>query len=254
MKKYASMAYYVVPSVCKHSNKIRKYSKKPDNYPLTKRYQTFHKMMKNIVKKPFKVDIRCFGVENLPKEQVIFTPNHIDNMDPILLVAQFERNIFFVGKKEIEKFFVVGDIMKALGSYFLDRESLRDGVKMINYCTNLLKTDPTSNLVIFPEGTRTKDKVNFLPNEFKSGTYKIAKNTKLPIVPIVIFGSQYVLDQKITKKRYQCVLNFLKPLYYDDYKDMSTEAIAKSVYQMVLANLDKTKEYYNFYDNLVNKK
>ena len=86
------------------------------------------------------------------------------------------------------------------------------------------------NFFVFPEGTRSKDGNNIL--EFKGGTFKIATKAKAPIVPVALIDCYKVFDNNTIKKT-TAQIHYLPPLYYNDYKDMHTNEIAKIVHDKI---------------------
>jgi len=82
------------------------------------------------------------------------------------------------------------------------------------------------NFLIFPEGTRSRQGNILL--EFKGGSFKSAMNAKCPIVPVAIIDSYKAFDTNSIKKL-TVQVHYLKPLYYEDYKDMKSTEIAELV-------------------------
>ena len=71
--------------------------------------------------------------------------------------------------------------------------------------------------------------------EFKGGSFKAATKAKCPIVPVALIDSFKPFDtNSIAPVTVQ--VHFLKPLYYDDYKDMKTNDIA----ELVRSQIQKT--------------
>ena len=95
------------------------------------------------------------------------------------------------------------------------------------------------NYLIFPEGTRTKN-----PNtvhEFKGGSFKSATKAKCPIVPIALIDSYKSFDTK-SIERIKVQVHILKPMLYEEYKDMKTVEIAAEVKRRIEAVIE---EYEN---------
>ena len=57
--------------------------------------------------------------------------------------------------------------------------------------------------------------------EFKGGSFKAATKAKCPIVPVALIDSFKPFDTNSIAP-VTVLVHFLKPLYYDDYKDMKT--------------------------------
>ena len=75
---------------------------------------------------------------------------------------------------------------------------------------------------------KLKSKMGNKMNEMKGGSFKCAVKAKAPIVPCALIDSFVPFDgnsiRKVTVKIF-----YLKPMYYDEYKDMSTLEIAAEV-------------------------
>ena len=121
------------------------------------------------------------GKENLPKGKAILSCNHYSNWDMALYYLNISEKYAILGKKELEKKFVLGKLLKDYGGIFIDREG--SDLKAIKECFKALKED--KKLFVFPEGTRLKDKSKLL-GELKSGMAMISIKSKTPIVPIWI--------------------------------------------------------------------
>ena len=251
MLKYLRMFPTFVPKALKLMPTINRHFKHLEKYPVQKRYKIYRDFVNSLMKHTFHVVVKVFNIENAPK-QGMYVPNHIAAIDPVMLISVFENHFFFVGKKEAQKYPLVGKVMHNINSIFLDRKSLRDGVKMINQASLFLKENTNSNLVIFPEGSRTKDMVNFTINDFHSGCFKIALNTHIDIVPVCMFGTQNILNQKVHKKNYCVIIKILKPIKYEQYKNLTTEQIGTIAREMIVSNMDDVKKEYEKWDNFYN--
>ena len=93
------------------------------------------------------------------------------------------------------------------------------------------------NYLIFAEGTRSKNGNH--PLEFKGGSFKAATKARCPIVPVALIDTYKAFDTgSIEPLTVQ--VHFLKPMYYDEYKDMKTTEIAAEVKRRVEETI---KEY-----------
>lgn len=207
--------------------KVRKY-KHIDQYSLEERYGFIHKVVVPVNKKG-RVSIACFGLENLPeKSGYLLAPNHQGLEDPLAIFQTHERPVRAIVKKELVKAPIVGSVITMLECLPMDRSDVRGSVRIIKEAANAIKGG--QNFFVFPEGTRCRNKNNIL--EFKGGTFKIATSAKAPIVPVAILESYRVFDENSIKK-VTVQIHYLPPLYYDDYKDMHTNDIAKVVHDRI---------------------
>jgi 1-acyl-sn-glycerol-3-phosphate acyltransferase len=201
--------------------KIRKYNKKDDTASLKEKYQFIIKIVNKVIKVG-NINVECYGVENLPSEQgYLMTPNHQGLFDPIIMFYTHSNPFRAVVKQELTNTIVVKDIIKMMGYLPMDRSNLRASMKVIRQVTKELKEG--INYVIFPEGTRCKQQNKML--EFKAGSFKAAVDAKVPIVPVALIDCYKVFDDN-SIKTVNTQVHYLKPLYYEEYKDLSSVEIA----------------------------
>ena len=84
--------------------------------------------------------------------------------------------------------------------------------------------------ILFPEGGYDHNG-NHL-QAFKPGAFKAAIWARMPIVPVAVVDSYKLFDFNSLKK-VTTQVHFLKPLYYEDYKNLNTKEIAERVKQSI---------------------
>ena len=163
--------------------KIYKYAKNKDKYPIEERYAFARKLVK-IFFKSFDIEVNVEGFDKIDmNEASLFVGNHQGVMDALTMIYLFEKPTCFVSKKESMKYPFVGKVDYFIDAIFLDRDNIRDAVKMVKACTYNLNNG--TNVGIFPEGTRTKDE-NYMPGEYKAGALKPAYEAKKNIVVMML--------------------------------------------------------------------
>lgn len=92
---------------------------------------------------------------------------------------------------------------------------------------------------MFPEGIYDNKKKNGLI-DFKPGCFKICLKSKVPIVPVVLIDSYKPYNSwkmgEITTQ-----VHYLKPILYDEYKDMNTQQIAELVKGKIADKIQELK-------------
>ncbi|SCX04247.1 1-acyl-sn-glycerol-3-phosphate acyltransferase [Lachnospiraceae bacterium YSD2013] len=172
-----------------------------------------------------RVIVDVHGVENLPeKDGFVLFPNHQGMYDVLVFLDSCPRPFAFVAKKEIKNVPLLKQCVAALHSLLMDRHDLRQSMEIIKEMTR--RIEEGENFLIFAEGTRSK--MGNKMNEMKAGSFKCAVKAKAPIVPVALMDCFVPFDEnsikKVTVKAF-----YLKPMYYDEYKDMSTQEIAAEV-------------------------
>ena len=150
-----------------------------------KRWRMFYFTVRRIVgffmRHIYRLEVH--GRENIPQdsERLIICGNHKSNLDPVAISAIFERQIFWMAKKELfeNKFF--GGFLTKLGAFPIDREG--NDLAAIKKSLKILKNEDV--LGIFPEGTRVKE-ADY--TRIKSGIALIAQKTNSRVLPVYIEG------------------------------------------------------------------
>jgi 1-acyl-sn-glycerol-3-phosphate acyltransferase len=208
-----------------------------EKYDKATRYAFLHKVAPAANRRG-RVKIDCHGLENLPKETgYIMFPNHQGLFDALAFLETHERPFVTVMKKEVKDTFLLKQIIIMLEAEIIDREDIRQSMQVIMNMTRRVKDG--ENFIIFAEGTRSRNGNNLL--EFKGGSFKSAMNARCPIVPVALIDSFKAFDTNSIEK-VTVQIHYLKPLYYDDYKDMKSTEIA----ELVSDRIEKTiREFEN---------
>lgn len=136
------------------------------------------------------------GKENLPEtEGVIIASNHRSYADPVLLTMPMKNPVTYMAKEELFKNRIFGAFIRFLGAFPVKRGS--GDMQVIDDCVNILSSG--RNVVIFPEGTRSKEnKVG----KGKTGVALIAAKSGADVLPmgIVFEGEKLHFRSKVTLK------------------------------------------------------
>ena len=116
----------------------------------------------------------------LPKiDQYLLMPNHRSYID-IFLMAALSPSVF-VAKAEIRKWPLLGQSIKATRAILVKREEMKSLLSAMKKIKQSI--EQSIPVTIFPEGTTSKGP-GLLP--FKNGTFKIAAEINVPIIPCAI--------------------------------------------------------------------
>ena len=125
-------------------------------------------------------------------------------------------------------------ILASTLSFAMDREDVRQSLTVIQ---NVVKEVQSGrSYIIFPEGTRSKNGNTM--GEFHGGSFRAATKAKCPIVPVAFVDSFKVLDQKGSAP-VTVQLHYLKPIPYEEYKDLKSVALAQLVKDRIQAAIDE---------------
>ena len=144
----------------------------------------FHKficfVLNRIVRTVFRV--RVIGEENEPAEGgYLMCANHLSAADPFIITAAASAQICFMAKKELFGIPLIGQAMRALGAFPVDRKT--GDVGAVKHAIQLLKDDKCIGL--FPQGTRRPD-VDPRKTPVRNGAAMIAYHADARILPIFL--------------------------------------------------------------------
>ena len=136
-------------------------------------------------------------------------------------------------KIDVTKFIEQSGIRKArFGGY--ETVDVRQAMQVIIDVTNEVKSG--RNYLIFAEGTRSKE--GNKPGTFKGGSFKSATKAKCPIIPVALIDAFKPFDTNSIKP-VTVQVHFLKPMYYEEYKDMKTTEIAAEVKKRIEQTIEE---------------
>ncbi len=180
------------------------------------------------------VHIDVHGIENLPeKDGFIFFPNHQGLYDVLAIIEACPRPFSVVAKKEVGKIPFLKQVFACMRAFLIDREDVRQAMQVIVDVAK--EVQKGRNYLIFAEGTRSKNGNRV--GSFKGGSFKSATRVRCPIVPVALIDSFKPFDTN-TIKPVTVQVHFMKPLLYEEYKDMKTTEIAAEVQKRVQEKID----------------
>ena len=226
MFHYTKAVLRVVPRIIvTYLFSLKKYAKNIAKYPRELRFGKIRVISRRIIR-AFNGEIQVFGLENLPMDTNFYmVSNHMSMLDPLPYMVTYEKPLTFVGKIELQKTPMVPTAFEVIEGEYIDRDNLRQSLKMMLRVEEDLKKHEKS-WMIFPEGTRIRDQL--LPVQpFHPGSFRPAMKAGVPIVPAAIYGTFRILKSKPQFKKYPILVSFLKPLLPEFYDKMPSSDVAE---------------------------
>lgn len=168
--------------------------------------------------------ITITGKENIPENgSALICPNHISNIDPVVISFITNREIHYMAKAELFKNPILRWFFLKVKAFPVNREKV--GVETIKTSLKILKEQEI--LGIFPEGHRVKEEHRIQP---ASGFVVFAIKTKSPIIPVRIHGEY--------KFRHKIDITVGKPIYLEEYygkkiSEQETHDLSKKIMDTV---------------------
>ena len=131
------------------------------------------------------------GTEHIPRSGgALLVFNHISYVDFVLggYAAQpSKRLVRFMAKREVFDNRISGPVMRSLHHISVDRS---DGLGSFREALRYLRSGEVVG--IFPEATISR---SFLVKELKSGATRMAAAGRVPLIPVVLWGTQRLLTK-----------------------------------------------------------
>ncbi len=164
----------------------------------------------------------------------VLVANHASLSDIICLYCT-GKHFKWVAKESLFQIPFFGWAMSALGYVKLERGkhgSIRD-----SYEKSLDWLRRNISILIFPEGTRA---ASGKLGDFKNGAFKLATQTKKPIVPIVLIGTKEIIQRgsALFNLGARPKIKILKPIATDRYTTQNFEELKNLVHSQILKELE----------------
>ena len=143
-----------------------------------------------LILKTTRVSVTVQGLERLtPKTTYIFVANHQSHYDTPVVFSSLPYQLRIIAKESLAKFPVLGWHLRRGGHLFVDRNNPdREGI--LRRWRALVSQG--LSLIIYAEGTRSPDGH---VARFKAGSFLLAIQAGLPVVPVAIIGTRAVMPK-----------------------------------------------------------
>jgi len=133
------------------------------------------------------VKVRVEGLDKLdPRRSYVFAANHQSFYDIPIVFASLPFQVRIIAKASLGRVPFLGWHLQRTGHVLVDRS--KPGAGTVKKMARLVAAG--HSLIVFPEGTRGTDGS---VARFKGGSFVIALDAGLPVVPISITGSRHVM-------------------------------------------------------------
>ena len=235
MRKYLRVIAKLLPAlIWAYFSWIFRYSRHPEKYDINLRFKKVQTLIRKVLR-AFNVTVNEIDVDKYDltlKEGKphLIVANHISGFDPLIFIALAKRPITFVAKKEVLKLPFVGKVVKSLDGEFLDRDDLKQSLKVFKSIAQKMIDIPNLDWLIFPEGTRNKvDPTDTKP--FHYGTFKPAMKNSLDVSVFSVLGTQRILNSKCKNKMNPVCLKYDLTYTFEDYDGLKTVDLSTKAYE-----------------------
>ena len=174
---------------------------------------------------------RVYNPERVPLQGgVILASNHASFLDPPLVGSGLKRDINYLARESLFRFPVVGAILRSWNSVPVDR----DGGGAAGLKAILERLLAGGGIILFPEGTRTKDG-KLQPA--RSGIGLTVIKSTAPVVPVRVFGTFEAFGRNHKFPRpHRVAVKYGEPMLFEKLRAEAkncSKLLLKEIYQQV---------------------
>ena len=212
-------------------------------YPFDKKRFVVHKLSKWLTDSFFGFGLvmkrKVEGIENLdPKGTYVMVLNH-NSMVDILSIYNLPLVFKWVSKKEVYRMPIVGRLLLAHGDIVINRASTKEAMQLVHTRGKEWLAKEAS-VAIFPEGTRSKDGEI---HNFKAGAFILAKDAEVPILPIVLDGTDRVFRKGFFMNwSNRITIKILPPISKEDVVERPIKEVMAEVHDSMVNALAEIRK------------
>ena len=181
------------------------------------------------------VDVRVRGMDNLPTDNCVVVANHASYLDGVLLKGYLPWRFNFVIKGEMRDFAPAHFLLRRSGSKFVERTDIKGSTRDARQIVKAALEG--QSLGFFPEGTFLQE-----PGlgRFRPGAFVAATKGEMPVVPVAIGGSRYMMPAKrLLPRRGPLTIDILPAIAPGDPDYETSRGLAEAARQRILTVLDE---------------
>lgn len=237
MPRFCFVIIVSLPIIIFYILKVGYIEKHAENYTEADRYLVARRAISVMQRNGF-IHTNVYGAENLPENGgYIMYPNHQGKYDALGIMSVHDTPCTVVMDKQRSNLPIADQFITLLQGSRLDKTDMKSQLKTIANITNQVKSG--RRYIIFPEGGyyhNRNDVKDFLP-----GAFKCAIKSQSPIVPVALIDS-YKPFELNSLKPVTTQVHFLEPIYYEEYKEMTSKEIAELTRNRIVTKIQKVCE------------
>jgi 1-acyl-sn-glycerol-3-phosphate acyltransferase len=158
--------------------------------------------------------IEVHGLEKIDRNvHYIIVSNHRSYTDIMVGNASLPIQFRWLAKKSLFKIPLFGLAMRFAGYIPIVREHALSATRSLETSAEVLRA--SASVWIFPEGTRTPE---LKLRKFKRGAFQLALTTGLPILPVVMTGTDRIFEKPYKIRKQSIRVHVHEPLSSTDFK------------------------------------
>ncbi len=180
----------------------------------------------------FGVEVSVSGASNVPAGPAVYASNHASALDILVLFGYLPVDFRIVYKRSLSMLPLVGWSIWLSGHIPIDRKNPFRARHSMQEAAQRIRSG--TNVVMFPEGTRSPDGTVRL---FKRGSFNLAIEAGAPVVPVSLSGVKAVVPAGLVSLRPGRVrVSIAAPVPSAGRMPAEVDAFAEEVRRIVIAN------------------
>jgi 1-acyl-sn-glycerol-3-phosphate acyltransferase len=186
------------------------------------------------------VDVQIRGLERVPRgKPYLFVSNHQSIYDIPVLFWYLPFQLRIIAKDSLGRFPVLGWHLARTGHVLVQRQN--PGSTVFRKVSALMRAG--HSLIVFPEGTRSKDGA---VGKFRGGIFLLAIEAGLPIVPVAIDGTRFVMRKGgLTTCPGSVTVEVFDPIDTSKFDTESARMLAEQARQIISAHVSAQSPHRN---------
>jgi 1-acyl-sn-glycerol-3-phosphate acyltransferase len=183
------------------------------------------------------IRFKTVNKQSIPQNQpFVYISNHNSYLDSPAFVLAIPGQFRPLGKVEMKKIPIFGWVYPYV-VVMVDRSSLES--KRKSMLTLMQKLKDGISIFIFPEGKMNQSSEPMLP--FHDGAFRIAVETQMPIMPMVILNSRYIMPRHEFQPRPGTITTrFLSPVPTEGLTIQDIPQLKAQVYDMMKQAIEQS--------------
>jgi 1-acyl-sn-glycerol-3-phosphate acyltransferase len=182
--------------------------------------------------------VRVEGLENIPAGVCMFAANHTSNADAPAIVGAIPRRLAIFGRKSLFDIPIVGLAFRLANFVPVDRGNREAALAAVKQAVEYIKAG--SSFLVYPEGTRSPDGRLL---RFKKGTFAMAIEAGVPIVPVACSGAHRVMKKKsLVIHPGKVTVRFGEPIDAGSYTVEQRDDLARRVHDAIADQLPEDQK------------
>jgi 1-acyl-sn-glycerol-3-phosphate acyltransferase len=181
--------------------------------------------------------LRVSGTDRIPAEGgALVLCNHQSHLDPVLIGVVFQRRLNFLARETLFRSKPFAWLLRSFDSIPIDR----DGSGLSGLKETLRRLKREEMVLIFPEGTRTRDGA---VARLQPGFCSLAKRGRVPLLPVALDGAfqAWPRDRKLPKPG-KVVVRIGTPIEPEEIADLDDAQIVALVQARIQACFEAAQE------------